>query len=75
MEMNSVKYADLPEEYREKIHFSPTEPFYFVVDEEAGEEYGMNDTGGERQYGSEWKLIKSGMLEGYRVCLLDVTIH
>lgn len=73
--MNTVRYADLPNEYKEKIHFSPTEPFYFVVDEAVGEEYGMNDRGGEDKYGEDWELIKTNMREGFQICRLVVTIH
>lgn len=73
--LKTLKWDDIPQEYQEQIKLVPTEPFYIVIDEDAGEEMGMNDSGGRKRYGLDWDLIRENEHEQFSTRLLEVTLH
>ena len=73
--LKTLKWDDIPQEYQEQIKLVPSEPFYIVIDEEAGAEMGMNDSAGRKRYGLDWELIRENEHENFQVKLLEVTLH
>ena len=73
--LKTLKWEDIPQEYQEQIKLIPSEPFYIVIDEEAGEELGMNRAGGLKRFGPDWELIQEGVHPEYSTSILEVTVH
>lgn len=73
--LKTLKWEEIPEEYQKQIKLVPTEPFYIVINENDGEEMGMNEAGGRNRYGHDWELIRENMHESYSTKLLTVTLH
>ena len=73
--LKELRWEEIPQEYQKQIKLVPTEPFYIVIDENDGQEMGMNDAGGRKRYGPDWELIRENVHEDYSTSLLKVTVH